>query len=173
MKNFYISLILNSIRSQISSFSLFSSHHKLNISKSLKNYNMHTKYTILLTYILIKFPSRRLNKADIRKVTVSRKESIGPSLNISNILVHENFKSPVSKNQPENNDLGITFLFFKHIWYRFIKMYVSNYLALASLTVPIQGEACIPCFSQKNTITNEVCKTFQTTNYKNAVKSGL
>ncbi|VVC28284.1 Peptidase S1, PA clan,Serine proteases, trypsin domain [Cinara cedri] len=90
----------------------------------------------------------RLNKADIRKVTVSRKESIGTSLNISNILVHENFKSPVSKNPPENNDL-----------------------ALASLTVPLQGEACIPCFSQKSSITNEVCKTFQTTTYKNAVKS--
>lgn len=48
----------------------------------------------------------RLNKSGIRKVTVSRKDLVGPTLSISNILVHENFKSPVSKSAPENNDLG-------------------------------------------------------------------
>lgn len=48
----------------------------------------------------------RLNKSGIRKVTVSRKDLVGATLSISNILVHENFKSPVSKSAPENNDLG-------------------------------------------------------------------
>ncbi|XP_001951627.2 uncharacterized protein LOC100166829 [Acyrthosiphon pisum] len=90
----------------------------------------------------------RLNKSGIRKVTVSRKDLVGPTLSISNILVHENFKSPVSKSAPENNDL-----------------------ALASLTVPLEGQACTPCFSQKNTVTNEVCKTSQNPNFKNTVKS--
>lgn len=48
----------------------------------------------------------RLNKANIRKVAVSRKDlQVGPTLNISNILVHENFKSPASKISPEYNDL--------------------------------------------------------------------
>ncbi|KAL5234652.1 hypothetical protein ACI65C_002062 [Semiaphis heraclei] len=90
----------------------------------------------------------RLNKSGIRKVTVSRKDLVGATLSISNILVHENFKSPVSKSAPENNDL-----------------------ALASLTVPLEGQACTPCFSQKKSITNEVCKTSQNINYKNTVKS--
>lgn len=39
-------------------------------------------------------------------MTVNRKDFVGPTLGISNILVHENFKSPASKNSPENNDLG-------------------------------------------------------------------
>jgi len=47
------------------------------------------------------------------------------------------------------------------------------FLALVSLTVPLEGEECTPCFSQKNTITNEVCKTFQNPNFKNTVKSSL
>ncbi|CAH1710354.1 unnamed protein product [Aphis gossypii] len=90
----------------------------------------------------------RLNKSGIRKVTVSRKDSVGATLSISNILVHENFKSPVSKTTPENNDL-----------------------ALVSLTVPLEGQECTPCFSQKNSLTNEVCRTFQNSNFKNTVKS--
>lgn len=49
---------------------------------------------------------RRLNKADIRKVVVNRKDWFGPGLGISNLLVHENYKSPASKNSPDNNDLG-------------------------------------------------------------------
>ncbi|XP_015375317.1 PREDICTED: uncharacterized protein LOC107169890 [Diuraphis noxia] len=90
----------------------------------------------------------RLDKSGIRKVTVSRKDLVGATLNISNILVHENFKSPVSKSAPENNDL-----------------------ALASLTVPLKDQACTPCFSQKTSIMNEVCKTYQNINHKNTVKS--
>lgn len=89
-------------------------------------------------------------------------------------MVHENFKSPVSKNPPENNDLGkIDFFFFFEYPRGSVKMYVSNYIALASLTEALQGEACVPCFSQHSSIKNEVCKTFQTTNYKTAAKSGL
>lgn len=49
---------------------------------------------------------RRLNKADIRNVAVNRKDWFGSGLSISNLLVHENYKSPASKNSPDNNDLG-------------------------------------------------------------------
>lgn len=57
----------------------------------------------------------RLNKANIRKVAVNRKDvHVGSILNVSNILVHENFKSPVSKNSPEYNDLG-KYYFLKYI----------------------------------------------------------
>lgn len=50
---------------------------------------------------------------------------------------------------------------------------MKYYLALVSLTVPLEGQECTPCFSQKNTITNEVCRTFQNSNFKNTVKSSL
>jgi len=63
------------------------------------------KISIIIKMYII-FYKLRLNKSGIRKVTVSRKDLVGATLSISNILVHENFKSPVSKNAPENNDLG-------------------------------------------------------------------
>lgn len=50
---------------------------------------------------------------------------------------------------------------------------MKYYLALVSLTVPLEGQECTPCFSQKNNITNEVCRTFQNSNFKNTVKSSL
>ncbi|XP_025422743.1 uncharacterized protein LOC112692327 isoform X2 [Sipha flava] len=91
----------------------------------------------------------RLNKAAIRRVAVSRKDIGGATLSISNILVHENFKSPKSKTPQENNDL-----------------------ALVSLTVPLEGQECTPCFVQKkNNVINEVCKTNQNAYHKNLIKS--
>ncbi|XP_050421340.1 uncharacterized protein LOC126833825 [Adelges cooleyi] len=90
----------------------------------------------------------RIHKADMRKVLVSRKSSTGvQGLGISNILVHEDFKSPAIKNAPDHNDL-----------------------ALVSLTVPILDGGCSPCLQRSN-VTTQMCKNFQGTIVKNTVKN--
>lgn len=45
------------------------------------------------------------------------------------------------------------------------------FLALVSLTEPLDEPECTPCFNQKKNITNETCKSFQNNNFKNSIKS--
>lgn len=54
-----------------------------------------------------------------------------------------------------------------------IEMYGKYYLALVSLTLPLQDEECVPCFNHKKNITNEVCKSSQNNNFRNPIKSSL
>lgn len=71
--------------------------------------------------------------------------------------------------KPFWNILHNTYLIFVHL----NQIWILCYLALVSLTQPLQGQECTPCFTQKKNVTNEVCKTFQNNNFKNTVKSGL